>query len=363
MNKRTFNYCLLMFFVFFLIKTDASHINYQLLEPTTRNFSSRILSGNVIETDEIKNSFDFIPYDEKPIEWDKDDFLKLIERTKSTSDEASEKLGHNRFYTFVFDCKALIDSGSLKNNDQFALYWLLNFVHQEMQNRLAEVDSTVEQESKIPDEQFSFFFDFSHPRSCSDSEQSTASTYHLSSCGSESVGSEHTLITDVEDDVVFAQISLDGRNLHESSLWYYKRKIPGSSSPICISCDLQTIRKDQIRDLQSAIQEIENTQRLREIIFQKGSSIKFNMLFGALKDISEKRSPENPITIIYSTTSDSQKAYKKLSTLQGVVRGLPTFDSDEGISSLKTESIHTCQRIRVDFSNDTLTKFHEIFGE
>ncbi|CAO5679035.1 MAG: hypothetical protein HEEMFOPI_01213 [Holosporales bacterium] len=29
------------------------------------------------------------------IEWNSGDFFKPIERTKSTSDEASEKLGHN----------------------------------------------------------------------------------------------------------------------------------------------------------------------------------------------------------------------------------------------------------------------------
>ena len=362
MTKKIFSRYVIFFSLLFFIKVDAAQINYQLLEMSARNFSSRIFSGNVIEKDEIINHFDFIHYDSKPTKWDPEGFSLLISESTSTANLALEKFGHNRLNAFVNDCKMLFNSGALEEKERFALFTLLAHIKHKIDCLLKDIDSIIEEESRIPDEQFSFFFDSHQVRSRSDSEESTTSTHHISSCGSVSEGSEHSpKKTDEHGDMVFSQINLDGKNLQESSFSNYRNKIPKSPLPICISCNLQTITKSQISDLQIAIQEIENTQRLVEVIFQKGSSIKFNLLFAFLKQLAENRSPENPITILYSTTSDSQKAYKKLSTLQGVVQALPTMDTETDLHKLKSDSIHTCQRIRVDFSDSTLKRIKEVF--
>jgi hypothetical protein len=361
MTKKIF----LILSVIFLTEIRASQINVQLLIMRVNGFSSQICDGYCVNPDSIESKLDFIPYDCKPIKWDPERFSLLISESASTANLALEKFGHNRLNAFVNDCNILFNSGALEEKERFALFTLLAHIKHKIDCLLKDIDSIIEEESRIPDEQFSFFFDSHQVRSRSDSEESTTSTHHISSCGSVSEGSEHSpKKTDEHGDMVFSQINLDGKNLQESSFSNYRNKIPKSPLPICISCNLQTITKSQISDLQIAIQEIENTQRLVEVIFQKGSSIKFNLLFAFLKQLAENRPPENPITIVYSTTSDSQKAYKKLSTLQGVVQALPTIDTETetDLHKLKSDSIHTCQRIRVDFSDSTLKRIKEVFN-
>ncbi|CAO4836663.1 MAG: hypothetical protein FADNKDHG_01624 [Holosporales bacterium] len=346
-----------------LTETRGSQINVQLLSMRVNGFSSQICDGYSIKPNSIESKLDFIYYDAKHIKWDPEKFYLLISESTSTANLALEKFGHNRFSTFINDCNLLFNRGTLEDKEKFALFILLSHIKHKIDCLLKDIESTVEPESRIPDEQFSFLFDCGQSRSRSDSGQSIASTHHISSCGEESISSDHTSITDEQSDLVLSQINLDGKSLQESSFCYYQKKIPKAPLPICLLCNLQTIKINQIEELKKALLNIDETGRLREMIFQKGSSIKFNLLFECFKEIGEKHSAENPIIIIYSTTSDSQKAYKKLSTLQGVVDGLPIMDCDKDVVRLKAESIHTCHRMRVDFLDDTRVKINQLLPQ
>jgi hypothetical protein len=60
-----------------------------------------------------------------------------------------------------------------------------------------------------------------------------------------------------------------------------------------------------------------------------GSSRKFNRIFSVLQLIYNRHvEAAKPITIVYSTTSETQVAYKKLYTLRGVI-ALPHSHLDE----------------------------------
>lgn len=350
-----------------LTKTNASDINYQLLEPRAGNLSSRILSGEVITSDSIASRLDFIPYDRRPIGCEPEKFLDLIGKVQPTIESATEKLGHNRFGIFVKDCQTLFDKGQLENKDSFALFILLRHVLHKINCALLDIDTTVESESRIPDEQFSFLFDSDQVNSRAKSEESAASTQHISSCGESFDGHESkSIISDEHDDVLFTSVSLDGRALQPSSFTHYSKKLPDNDSPLCITCNLQSIKKDEIQTLTEAIKEIDKNKSLREILFTNGSSIKFNLLFPFFEKLSQNRTEKctqkNPIRIIYSTTSDSQKAYMKLSTLSGIIHESPDVRDLEDITKIQRESIHNCQRIKSDFSNDSFSKIKNVLG-
>lgn len=363
MTIKLLNPYFFLFAALCLTKISAASINYELLNPTVKNFSSRIVSGSTIDVDEIKEGFDFIPYDSKSIKWDPKEFSALIEQTVPTVGAAFEKLGHNRFNTFVNDCKILFNKGTLEEKEGFALFILLRHVQHNIDYFLKDVETIVESESRIPDEQFSFLFASYQEKSRSSSVQSATSTQHISVCESASEDSDHRpATTDELDDVTFTSVSLDARALQPSSFAYYQKNLPDNHSPLCITCNLQSLMIDKMGILKEAIQEINATKNLREIIFTNGSSRKFNLLFDFLRDLSEPRTHDTPITIVYSTTSESQKAYKKLSTLRGIVHNAPDVRGLTDPTRMKRDSMHTCQRVMSDFSDDSLEVIDSILG-
>jgi hypothetical protein len=370
MNKNSFKFYALFFFILSAITGHAtqqnSHgaqINYQLLGHYDKPMASRIKGGCSIDQDEITYSLDFIPYHCTSIKWDTAEFLPAFEKTQTTVEAAREKLGHNRFQTFVQDCKKLFE-GELSLKDKYALFILMQSVHHEMNCLLKDIEGRVEEDSMIPDEQFSFLFDCC-TRSRSSSEGSAASVTTDNGLTHESASresGENTPPIKEDAEVAFSSIKLEGISLGESSFSSYTKQLLKVNSPVCLTCDLKTITKARMDDLITAIEDIDQKTSLREIIFTNGSSIKFNMLFEFLRDFSAKRTPENPITIIYSTTSDSQKAYKKLSSLMGVIHATPeiTGIDDADLESIQSKSIHDCQRFRSDFSEASLKSIQRV---
>lgn len=360
MTKKIFNLYFFLFTALCLTKTNATSINYQILEPTVNNFYSRIVSGEVITSDSVIGNLDFIPYDAKISQCDQEKFQALIAQMAPTIQTAFQKLGHNRFNTFVSDCQELFNKDELNNKDRFALVTLLSSIKHKMDCFLKEINTEIDEESIIPDEQFSFLFDSDQDRSRSNSAQSSTSTQCTLNSELTSDHSERQSISsEQQEDIVFSCINLDGRALQPSSVIYYQKKLTPSELPICITCNLQTIKMDMLQSLMEAIQSVNTTKNVREIIFTNGSSVKFNQLFSFLKALSQERTAEKTITIIYSTTSESQKAYKKLSTLRHVIRTSPHL-SDENTETMKKESIHHAQRFLVSFSDESMKTINNI---
>ena len=360
MAIKLFSFCALFLLMFSLTKVNSADINYQLLNPTVQNFSSRISSGSIIATDEIKESFDFIHYHCTSIKWEPQDFYALLEKTVPTVETAVAKFGHNRFGIFVNDCKKLFEKDILEDKERFALFTLLTQLQQKINFLLKNIDTTVEDESRIPDEQFSFLFDLTQARSRSSSVLSTTSTQHISGCESASEDSDRHTKTDELNDATFCFVCLDGRALEPTSFVYYQKKLPDNQFPLCITCNLQSVTIEKINTLKEAIQKINDEKNLQEIVFTNGSSKKFNLLFAFLKDVAERRTAEKPITIVYSTTSESQKAYKKLSTLRGIIHKAPDVRELTDQTKIKNDSIHACQRITSDFSDESTRLIHSI---
>lgn len=372
MNKNSFKLYALFFFILSVITSHATQpnvhgvqINYQLLQPYAKSLASQIEDGYTITTDSIESHLDFIPYHCTNIKWEPKEFLSAFEKTQKTVEVAREKLGHNRFQTFVQDCKTLFN-GELSLKDKYALFILLRSVQHHLDCLLEDIDGSVEDASRLPDEQLSFLFEYcTRSRSNSDQSAQSVTTEHgltHESSSRESGGNKPPLKEDAE--VAFSSIQLEGRSLGSSSFSSYTKQLSkiNTNSPVCLTCDLKTIKKAQMDHLINAIEDIHQKTTLQEIIFTNGSSIKFNILFDFLKDFSGKRTPENPITIIYSTTSDSQKAYKKLSSLKGVIHATPeiTGIDDADLESVQSNSIHDCQRFRSDFSDASLRSIQRI---
>ena len=52
----------------------------------------------------------------------------------------------------------------------------------------------------------------------------------------------------------------------------------------------------------------------------------------------------------------------KLSTLSGIIHESPDVRDLEDITKIQRESIHNCQRIKSDFSNDSFSKIKNVLG-
>jgi hypothetical protein len=103
---------------------------------------------------------------------------------------------------------------------------------------------------------------------------------------------------------------------------------------------------NQLDSLSVTIDVIDGNHDLAEIILMNGSSRKFNRIFSLLESIYNKHvDAEKPITIVYSTTSETQVAYKKLYTLGGVV-ALPHSHLDDviGLSPTLTSAIKSPEK-------------------
>lgn len=94
-------------------------------------------------------------------------------------------------------------------------------------------------------------------------------------------------------------------------------ELPNKSEfDIRVTSDLSNVRLSSLGFFCDLLEEVDLKKTLVEIALVNGSSRKFNIIFPTLKIIYDRHASNGEvITIIYSTTSDSQRAYKQLLTL------------------------------------------------
>lgn len=144
-----------------------------------------------------------------------------------------------------------------------------------------------------------------------------------------------TIISDI------CVISLNSTSFNPSSIFYYKKQMKMMSYPIRIFSNLQDIKCDLLDSLGEALGHIDSYKELVEIILTNGSSIKFNRLFNSyLSPIYNAHYKSGKqITIVFSTTSESQRAYEKLYTLREVDTSPHySLDSIAGVSPITITS-------------------------
>lgn len=343
---------------------EACDINYTILDMNAKALASQICRGSVICGKDIEKNLDFSIPTTKPLSSETSDFDKLMNDTKFNTCTTRRKFGHNRLGTFISESKTLYETTTAPTV-KYAVFTLCQSVVSEIIKMVELYKDGVEEESIIPDEQLSFFVNTAHSTpNLSDDEGQVARSASTRSSKSENLEREDKddpTLHAVMADNTLSVIDLWGSAFSKRSLNYYPKQLERVKHPIRISCNLQYVRMDQIDELRHAVRSIDADDRrppLREVIFMNGSSKKFNVLFPLLKELSATHKLSGkPITIVYSTTSDSQKAYKKLYTLGEAHSTLPktiVIGEDIAIAEIRKKSVLDPQIIETDFSDTTL---------
>ncbi len=314
----------------------ACSINEEILGLNANAIAVSIQRGITVERERINDSFlDFAHPCPGDVRYDPASFLSLIMDNAEIAEHFKLSLRHNRLGMFIHDCQSLHDQAEINLYKKYALYKLLSQV-------LKKSDKYIETTQH-------------HQSSCRSSEESKNTDI-----------TESTLLSDSEDDMlcdksvsIFMEhqaarpplqklsiINLDSKAFFEDSFTYFKKQLVTVRCPIRITSNLHHLKMSQINNLSDTISEIDQEHNLVEIILMNGSSRKFNIIFSLLESIYNKHVDEaKPISIVYSTTSETQLAYKKLYTLRGVI-ALPHSYIDEviGLSPSLTLAIQSPEK-------------------
>lgn len=343
----------LIYFITIFSSIEACDVNYTILDMNAKALASQISGGAVICKKDIERNLDFALPSTKSLISDKHTFSKLTIDEKITI-TTRVKFGHNRFGTFISESKTLYETATAPAIKD-AIFTLCESVTSEIIKMIELYGKDVEEDSFLPDEQLSFFVNTAHLTSgLSDDEDKSIST--SSSKSDNSLESDEIAITSqkdiLENDISIIDLSINAFSKRSSI--YYTKQLERAKPLIQISCNLQYIKMNQIDELQSVIKLIDSKYNLMQIIFMNGSSKKFKVLFVLLKELSESHKiSKKPITIVYSTTSDTQKSCNKLYTLGDTHPTLLSTIVIGGTSSMeeiRKKSVIDPQIIETDFS-------------
>ena len=295
-----------------LFKIDACSINHELLGFNSNAIAVSMQRGVTVDQERINDNLDFVNQIPGSLQYDPSSFSTFISQSVSIIEQSKHVLGHNRLGMFINECQGLYDQQETELIKRYALYTLLTHVLKKHNQHLL----TLQQHQSNP--------------TCRLSEESR----HTDSTDAASLDeSEEDYITCDKNISVLMKhedttpplqklsaIILDSKSFLEGSFTHFHRQLSTVIHPIRITSDLKNIKITQLSDFFAAINEIDTSHELVELILMNGSSRKFNILFPLLESVYDKHTETGkPITIVYNTTSASQGAYKKLYTLRNVI--------------------------------------------
>lgn len=328
-----FSYIILCLHIVFC-NVDACNINKEILDLNAHAITITIQRSIAVDQGRINDNLDFIYPALGQLAYDETSLATLVSESSELVERSRQVLRHNRLGMFVKECQEIHDREETASVKKYALYLLLDRVLKNINRGFPVVQD--------------------HQLSCRLSEESKESTDVTSSSEEErddmlcdkdiSIFMEHQSATLPTQKL--SLIDLGPKSFSESSFTYFGKQLLMVKHPIRISSNLQHLRMDQLDELSNTISRIDESHNLAEVILMNGSSRKFNRMFSLLELIYNKHvEAAKPITIVYSTTSETQVAYKKLYTLRGVIE-LPRSHLDEiiGLSPSLTLAIQSPEK-------------------
>jgi len=295
---------------------DACSINQEILDLNAHAMTITIQRSIAVDQGRINDNLDFIHPALGQLGYDETSLAILVSENTELVERSRQVFRHNRLGMFVKECQEIHDREETESVKKYAIYLLLNKVLKNINRGFPAVQD--------------------HQPSCRLSEESKASTDTSSSeeerddmlCDKDiSIFMEHQAATLPVQKL--SLVDLDPKSFSESSFTYFGKQLLMVKHPIRVTSDLQHLRMDQLDKLSNTINTIDGSHNLAEVILMNGSSRKFNRIFSVLQLIYNRHvEAAKPITIVYSTTSETQVAYKKLYTLRGVI-ALPHSHLDE----------------------------------
>lgn len=307
----------LLFLPFLHFNVDACAINEEILDLNANAIVVSIQRGITVDQERINESLDFAYLSLGDLSYDSNSFPLLVVENSEIVERFKQSLRHNRLGMFLHECQSLHDQVETSLNKKYALYSLL-FQVLKKSNRYLQAAQH-------------------HQPSCRSSEESrnTDITEEVLSDSEDDMLCDKNVSIFMEHQAArpplqkLSLVNLDSKAFFEDSFTYFAKQLEMVKHPIRITSDLQHLRMEQLDRLSSTIDTIDESYDLAEIILMNGSSRKFNRMFSLLQSIYNKHvDAAKPITIVYSTTSKTQVAYKKLYTLRGVI-ALPHSHLDE----------------------------------
>lgn len=298
----------------------ACEVNETMLDMNSRCLMAAVLEGDVVDREMIKNNLNFARPSSKKIEWGEGDFQKKLEYASVVRREVLRKLGHDRCEIFIDEIQKLfLDAKDV--GEKYAIYELLWSTMSKLQGEVQMI-SDVDPDCWIPGEQLSFVSNTTHTTP-------THSEGHLSSSNSSESGKDNVTGSEVhrssgfherESNTKRTNVDLGRLSTNKNSPLFYGIWVEDAKNPLRVLCDLSRFRVDALDSLIATIQDVEQRAELvhglKELVFSRGSSRKFNKLFPFLKGFVEKyKQQEKPLIVVFSTTSESQQSCKALYTL------------------------------------------------
>lgn len=249
---------------------------------------AQVKARRPVPPDEILERLDFVLGFTEDEAYDQGKFQALLADHSDLINKSKKLLRHNHLQFFLDSCASLI-SQQHRNVIRFALYKLAEAVLKGFEDGFRAIEPPTAPDPEVellPDQAVSVVW------------------------GPEQLPEGKT-----------RDIFLGPRNLEEPQFSDCKQQWKSLNLPLRVSTDLLPIGCKGISaadGLRAKLLDLDSSIPIAELVFKNGGSRKFNLLWETLQEIYQHHNTsDTPITIIYSSTSLSQKAHRKLYDLTG----------------------------------------------